>query len=358
MKIDSSFVGMESARRYTSRTQRNLGYSLNTSLKDAGSTGEEKESFSDIFGIKNREEESVRNHFSTEGNTRQVLLNKSISSVEEHKALEKIKAQCMQYLIFLLFGGQSRKNQFEEMMKELRGQTDAQTVAEGSMNGPMTLKATASTYFEEQETTAFSTMGTVKTADGREINFQLDLTMSRSFQEYYETNYTQEMVKMIDPLVINLDSNIATLSDQKFEFDLDADGVKDTISMLNQGSGYLALDKNEDGMINDGSELFGTRSGDGFQDLATYDLDGNGWIDENDEIFDKLLIWSKNERGEDELYTLKEAGVGAICLRKASTDFSLNNLKNNQTNGAIRNTGVFLYENGNVGTIQHIDLVR
>ena len=44
--------------------------------------------------------------------------------------------------------------------------------------------------------------------------------------------------------------------------------------MLN-GSGYLALDKNGDGTINDGSELFGTRNGDGFADLAQYDEDGN-----------------------------------------------------------------------------------
>ena len=161
---------------------------------------------------------------------------------------------------------------------------------------------------------------------------------------------------MMDPLVINLDTNIASLSDQKFEFDIDSDGILDSISSLEGGSGYLALDKNGDGIINDGSELFGTKSGVGFKDLMIYDEDGNGWIDENDEIFSKLLIWSKDENGNDELYHLKEAGVGAICLQKASTDFSLNSLKNNQANGQIRSTGIFLYENGNVGTMQQLDL--
>jgi hypothetical protein len=166
------------------------------------------------------------------------------------------------------------------------------------------------------------------------------------------------MLKMTDPLVINLDTVVTTLSDQKFEFDLDADGVKDSISMLGSGSGYLALDKNNDGVINDGTELFGTTSGDGFADLAKYDEDGNGWIDENDEIFDKLLIWAKDETGRDELYTLKQAGVGAICLQKAETGFSLNSLKDNQVNGAIRQTGIFLYENGMTGTMQQIDLAQ
>ena len=77
-------------------------------------------------------------------------------------------------------------------------------------------------------------------------------------------------------------------------FDIDADGEEESISYLQGGSGYLALDKNGDGVINDGSELFGTKSGDGFADLAEYDADGNGWIDENDPIFDKLLIWAKD----------------------------------------------------------------
>ena len=67
-------------------------------------------------------------------------------------------------------------------------------------------------------------------------------------------------------------------------------------------------------MINDGNELFGTKSGDGFKDLAKYDKDRNGWIDEADDIFDDLRIWTKDEQGNDKLLTLKEAGVGAIYL--------------------------------------------
>jgi len=55
---------------------------------------------------------------------------------------------------------------------------------------------------------------------------------------------------------------------------------------------------------------------------------------------------------------LKEAGVGAMCLQRAETDFALNSLKNNQANGRIRSTGIFLYENGNVGTMQQLDLAQ
>lgn len=145
--------------------------------------------------------------------------------------------------------------------------------------------------------------------------------------------------------------------DQKFLFDLDCDGEKDNISRLDSGSGYLALDLNGDGVINDGSELFGTRSGDGFSDLARYDSDGNGWIDENDEIWRRLRIWTQDDRGNDKLYTLSDKNVGAIYLGNVSTDYSLQSSKGN-TNAAIRKTGIFLYENGMAGTVQHLDLVK
>lgn len=208
----------------------------------------------------------------------------------------------------------------------------------------------------EAERTKFSAEGKVVTASGREISFHVGVQMSRSF--YEETKSMINVGALTDPLVINLDSEPTTVSDQKFYFDLDADGHQEQISKLNAGSGFLALDRNGDGIINDGSELFGTSSGNGFADLAQYDQDGNGWIDEADEIFDKLLIWQKDEKGNDVLRGLGAAGVGAIYLGNVNTEFSLNSEVDNQTNAVVRQTGMFLYENGESGTIQQIDLAR
>ena len=67
-----------------------------------------------------------------------------------------------------------------------------------------------------------------------------------------------------------------------FSFDLDSDGVKEDIPMIRPGSGFLALDLNKDGIINNGNELFGPHTGDGFVELSSYDKDTNNWIDEND----------------------------------------------------------------------------
>ena len=213
-----------------------------------------------------------------------------------------------------------------------------------------------SSFVMEQENTVFSTTGIAKTADGREISFNLDLEMSRAFAGTIESESLETYnYVMTDPLVINLDDSPAGLSDQKFYFDLDSDGKQDKISSLRQGSAFLAFDKNGDGVVNDGSELFGTKSGNGFADLAAYDQDGNGWIDEGDDIYSKLSLWTKDENGNDRLMSLKDADVGAIYLGSATTGFHLNDSANN-TNGMIRQTGVFLRESGGVGTVQHVDL--
>lgn len=57
-------------------------------------------------------------------------------------------------------------------------------------------------------------------------------------------------------------------------------------------------------------------------------------------------------------------GVGAICLQNVSTDFTMQGDRKTQdgttnanaTNAVVRKTGIFLYENGNVGTVQHVDM--
>lgn len=160
---------------------------------------------------------------------------------------------------------------------------------------------------------------------------------------------------MLDPLVINLKSTSAGLSEEKFNFDLDADGKTEQVSFLSQGSGFIALDINNDGTINDGNELFGTRTGDGFVELAAYDGDNNGWIDENDSIYEKLCIWTKDENGNDQLFALGQKGIGAIYLGNVDTNYSLKN-SNNDTDGQIMKTGIYLHEGGYAGTIQHVDI--
>ncbi|MCR5581787.1 MAG: hypothetical protein K6F66_09395 [Pseudobutyrivibrio sp.] len=208
----------------------------------------------------------------------------------------------------------------------------------------------------EYENTSFLSQGTVHTSDGRNLTFNVEVTLGRSLNEKINSLTSETYTRYItDPLVINLDTTATHISDQKFTFDLNVDGKDDEISYLGKGSGFLALDKNNDGIINDGSELFGTASGDGFKDLTEYDEDKNGWIDENDSVFNALKVWVKNDDGTDKLLSLKEADVGAICLRNADTEFSFKN-NSSDVDGILRKTGIYLKEStGQASTIAHVD---
>lgn len=226
--------------------------------------------------------------------------------------------------------------------------------AAGTRGSGTLVKVTAEKgMFSEMEAVTFAGTGVAVTQDGRQIGFNVELGLSRAFCAEYENVAMQDYI-CVDPLVINIGADSAQISDQKILFDIDSDGKEEQLSMLGEGSGFLALDKNGDGKINDGSELFGTKSGDGFKDLAQYDKDGNGWIDEADEIFSKLKVWTFDEDGNSQLIDLKEAGVGAIYLGSSATQYHLNDEKN-ATQAIIRKTGVFLKENGEAGTVQHVD---
>ncbi|HUW51123.1 MAG TPA: hypothetical protein VMV75_08935 [Sulfuricella sp.] len=207
----------------------------------------------------------------------------------------------------------------------------------------------------EAEQTSFSAQGVVKTADGKEIKFTLDLAMSREHYEESNTSLRLGDAKKKDPLVINFSGSAAQLTSTKFSFDLNADGSADQISFVGAGSGFLALDKNGDGKINNGSELFGPASGNGFQELSAYDQDKNGWIDENDAVYKQLKVWTKDAGGNDTLSTLTQKNVGAIYLGNVDTSFDLKNSQN-QLDGQIKSTGIYLNENGSAGTVQQVDL--
>jgi hypothetical protein len=211
-------------------------------------------------------------------------------------------------------------------------------------------------HFEEVEQTTFSSSGVVRTTDGKEIAFNLDLNLSRSFVAHNEAHLRIGDAVRKDPLVINFNGTAAQLTTDTISFDIDADGSTENISFVSSGSGFLALDKNGDGRINNGSELFGPTTGDGFSELAAYDKDGNQWIDEGDAIFNKLRIWTKDGAGNDNLLTLRQANVGALSLANVETQFSLNDAANQQL-GQIQATGIWLGETGGAGTIQHVDLV-
>lgn len=207
----------------------------------------------------------------------------------------------------------------------------------------------------EAEETDFTASGVIRTADGREISFSLALEMSRYRYEETSTAVRLGDAARMDPLVVNFAGNAADLTDVRFSFDLDADGMEESIASLGTGSGYLVIDRDGDGMATDGGELFGPRTGRGFAELAAFDDDGNGWIDGNDGIYDELKVWIGAGSGETGLTSLADAGVGAVSLANLDTPFDVKD-PSNALLGSVRSTGIYIGNDGAAGTVQQIDL--
>lgn len=346
MIIQNYTLFMESKRTY--REESTLKESI-TFWRDDPYAGESKNPSPDIVELSSE--------------AQKMLASKPDAPEEREETLlpleDQLKIRILQTLIEKLTGRKIRilipkiSRDPEKMEPLLAKLQNLAPKAENEREGWGLVYDHAASYSEE-EAVSFKAGGIVRTEDGREISFQLNLNIHRSFKMQQEI-HLRAGDALKDPLIINFGRSSAGLAPGKFSFDLDADGKEDQVSYLLEGSGFLALDANEDNIINDGSELFGPATGNGFRELARHDADGNGWIDENDPVFHKLRIWLKTETGENRLLLLGEAGIGAIYTGHLNTLFHLKD-ENLRTQGILRSTGVFLKENGEAGTIQQIDL--
>lgn len=139
-----------------------------------------------------------------------------------------------------------------------------------------------------------------------------------------------------DPLVIDLGEKGITLHSIRngVNFDLDHNGFAEKTAWIGEEDGFLAYDRNGNGMIDHGGELFGdqvilsngSKSASGFEALADMDENQDGVIDRNDAVFAELLVWiDANHNGiseSGELKTLDELHIVSISLAHAEISFT------------------------------------
>lgn len=205
----------------------------------------------------------------------------------------------------------------------------------------------------------YSSKAIIKTQD-KDIEIDLNVSYSKEFYEKHEERIEFSEINYIDPIVIQYSKESSSLDfleeELSFSFDLNSNGENDEIAKLKEGNGFLALDKNNNGLIDNGTELFGPNTNDGFGELREYDSDSNGWLDENDPIFQDLRVWTKNSNGEDELFALSDSDIGAIYLKDASTQIDINKSVQDPL-AHLKSTSFFVREDGSAGLLSSFDFV-
>ncbi len=138
------------------------------------------------------------------------------------------------------------------------------------------------------------------------------------------------------PLVMDLNNNGATsvsIFDSPAYFDVNGDGMAEHSGWIEGGDGLLALDKDQNGRIDNGNELFGsyTRKDDGsyhengFAALSAYDDNKDGKIDQKDDVYQSVRVWMDGDQNgvstEAELKSLTDLHIDSINLNASAVSY-------------------------------------
>ena len=174
------------------------------------------------------------------------------------------------------------------------------------------------------------------------------------------------------PLVIDLDGDGVELtslnSANAVYWDHNLDGFAEASGWVTGGDGLLAIDLNEDGIINNSGELFGNSAGEqnGFTVLAQYDSNEDGLITAEDADFDKLLVWIDDGDGfsdYDELYGLSDLLITSINLAysEVNTTISGNSVLQESTvtiNGNTRDIADVYFSVSHLNSVYDLSLIH
>ncbi|ADL41393.1 hypothetical protein COB47_0013 [Caldicellulosiruptor obsidiansis OB47] len=339
MRIEQSYVKLSSEVQRIEKTESKVEFEVWHNIKTSAYSVEISDK------AKNTQKISCENNQNSQ----------DIKDEIEISPEDKLKILLIEKLLSKITGKKIKFKLLEKLKTDQQDGKENIQIQTQNQIAPSGFRLSASYSRELKTDFSFSAKAIVKTQDAREISIDLNLNFSQSFVERFDIDIRFGMPKNVDPLVINFDGNLPSFIPKTFEFDIDIDSELEIIPLLSNRNGFLALDKNQNGKIDNGSELFGPTSNDGFLELSQYDSDKNGWIDENDEVFSNLLVWIKTE-SEDKILKIKELGIGAIFLGNTNSQYNLQNSKNNKTFGTVQKTGLFLFENGKPGILQHIDV--
>ncbi|EAB8796467.1 calcium-binding protein, partial [Salmonella enterica subsp. enterica] len=159
------------------------------------------------------------------------------------------------------------------------------------------------------------------------------------------------------PIIIDLDRDgIETLSPgEGVFFDHDNNDFSENTGWVGKDDGLLVLDRDGNGMIDNGGELFGNNTvltngkpaTNGYQALMELDDNHDGQLDSNDAVWQQLRVWKdSNSNGRvdaEELLTLEQAGVASVSTGYQNSAFV------DSHGNAHKQTGNITYTDGTTG---------
>ncbi len=164
-----------------------------------------------------------------------------------------------------------------------------------------------------------------------------------------------------DPIVLDLDGDgIETIAaDQGILFDHDDDGVKHGTGWVGKDDGLLVRDLNQNGNIDDGSELFGentlksdgSKAQDGFDALADLDTNQDGKIDAEDEAFETLKIWQDHNQNA----LVDEGEISNLADQVDELDLNAKVIREDTAAGIIAKESTFKNKAGDENALGSLD---
>ncbi len=189
----------------------------------------------------------------------------------------------------------------------------------------------SSTSVSLSETSVETTQSNSSTSSDDNRNVRLDTEQSqqaRSASLSFSGEAEDPNIEQTDPLAFDLNGNgIETTGvSSGIEFDIDGDGKKEQTSFISGGDAFLAYDKNGNGLIDNGKELFGDQNGakNGYEELAKYDDNKDGLIDRNDAIYSDLKLVSVGEDNKLKTSSLSEQKIESIDLGYSNQHQAIN----------------------------------
>jgi hypothetical protein len=162
---------------------------------------------------------------------------------------------------------------------------------------------------------------------GQQVAAVSSMQLEFKFSFSAEMSVQQGVVQESDPIILDLDNDGFEMTSYRdgARFDILGSGQTVNTAFVTGGDAFLALDRNGNGSIDSGAELFGDQRGaaNGYEELRKLDSNGDNRIDRNDAAFESLRLFRDNGNGiteAGELISLAEAGIAEISLQYSNVN--------------------------------------